>query len=148
MCFLHFFFLIFIMRNSDREVSEQSPGVWVFWSFALKSISCCDGGFRSFLQGNLKSFHSTFIPQQEALGAAALVPSARAAMGTEHQQGWLSLAVCTETGRGAWVWGQGWAWDCPVAASASHKRMCELPWVLAGSVHLRAGQNRPHSLKS
>lgn len=65
MCFLPFFPLIFIMRNSNREASEQSPRVWVFWSFALESISCCDGGLRSFLQGDPKSFHSTFIPQSK-----------------------------------------------------------------------------------
>lgn len=44
---------------------NKAPGLEFLGHFALKSISCCDGGFRSFLQGDVKSFHSTFVPQSK-----------------------------------------------------------------------------------
>lgn len=48
-----------------KKCLNKAPGFDFFRSFCAQKCLCCDSGLTSFLQGDPKSFHSTFIPQSK-----------------------------------------------------------------------------------
>lgn len=137
-------FLIFIMRNNNRGVSEQRPGVWDFLGhFALKSIFCCDGGFRSFL-------HLCPFPRVRSTGCCRT-----GALRTSSDGHGLSVGMAVGGGlyrNRARCSSLRTRLSMTFSCSRFKKQqrvargISQLPWVLAGSVHPGMGQSQPCSL--